>query len=555
MAGGTNFESIDHARLKAMIEHSDPSKVFTHGSGISEAAAALDEISQALASHLSRLEWEGEAADAFRQFATKVYQSAGAISEYSRVTGDVVQQVGQALFDAKNGLPDVPQDDIAAVSRHKGQPNTTVKVAGGILGAPLGVFGIGAGAAAADKVADKLDPNWVTDAEAKAAQQRVNLAHQQAIHEMERLAQTYSMATTQLNALEAPVVGPQPITTGIGGGSENVVIGGGGEVSGSGGGSGGSGGGSGRGVGSIGGGSGGGGGGGVGSIPTPYHPTPPRQTTPWKPDPVQPWTPPSTPPRGTQDPGFQVPPSVGTHPPRTGIDSLPTYPDTANPPHSGYTPGGGTGGSTNPGGGTGGGTHAGGGGLGGGYVPSGGIGGSRGTSSLGGGSIPGRSGTGTTGGGVAGRSGTAGGTGAGSSAFGAKEGQAGRAAGAGGMGGGGMHGGGGGAGGGGAAGGSRGRGLTSTAGGTVGGRKGPGTAGEFTAGGTGLRNRAAAAGGAGAAAGAAGGTGRGGQGGMPGGQGGAGKSERERRNRADYLHEDEETWTNGTPQSNPNVIE
>ncbi|MFC8453180.1 WXG100 family type VII secretion target [Kitasatospora sp. NPDC057223] len=552
MAGGTNFESIDHARLKAMIEQSDPGKVSTHGVTISMAASALADISNELASHLSRLEWEGEAADAFRQFATKVHQTAGAISEYSRVTGDVVSQVGQALYDAKNGLPAVPKDDIAAVSRHKDQPNTTVKVVGGVFGAPLGVLGIGVGAAAADKVADKIDPNWVTDAEAKAAQKRVEIAHQQAIHEMERLAQTYTMATTQLNALEAPVVGPQPGTGYVGSGSEEVSVGGGGQGSGgSGGGIGGSGGGSGYGVGGVG--SGSGGGSGSGSIPAPYHPTPPRPTTPWQPTPVEPWTP-TTPPRA-QDPGFQVPPGTIARPPSTGIDGLPTYPDTTNPAHSGYTPGGGTG-STTPGGGAGGGTHAGGGGIGGGYVPSGGFGGGRGgTSSLGGGSIPGRSGTGTTGGGVAGRSGTAGGGGAGSSAFGAKEGQAGRAAGASGMGAGGMHGGGGGAGGGGAAGGSRGRGLTSTAGGTVGGRRGPGTAGEFTAGGTGLRNRAAAAGGAGGAAGAAGGAGRGAQGGMMPGQGGAGKSERERRNRADYLHEDEETWTNGTPQSNPNVIE
>ncbi|MFJ9459427.1 hypothetical protein ACIRST_30615 [Kitasatospora sp. NPDC101447] len=33
------------------------------------------------------------------------------------------------------------------------------------------------------------------------------------------------------------------------------------------------------------------------------------------------------------------------------------------------------------------------------------------------------------------------------------------------------------------------------------------------------------------------------------------RKERDRRSRADYLHEDEETWTSGTPDSNPDVIE
>ncbi|MFD0348931.1 hypothetical protein ACFQ0M_28540 [Kitasatospora aburaviensis] len=43
--------------------------------------------------------------------------------------------------------------------------------------------------------------------------------------------------------------------------------------------------------------------------------------------------------------------------------------------------------------------------------------------------------------------------------------------------------------------------------------------------------------------------------GAPGTSGGPGKNERDRRKRADYLHEDEETWTSGTPRSNPDVIE
>lgn len=41
----------------------------------------------------------------------------------------------------------------------------------------------------------------------------------------------------------------------------------------------------------------------------------------------------------------------------------------------------------------------------------------------------------------------------------------------------------------------------------------------------------------------------------PGTAGHSGRNERDRRKRADYLHEDEETWTSGTPHSNPDVIE
>ncbi|WP_329497524.1 WXG100 family type VII secretion target [Kitasatospora herbaricolor] len=555
MAGGTNFESIDHAKLKAMIANSDPAKVSERGNQISSAAKALEEISKVLAAHLGQLDWEGAAADAFKAFATKVHRTAGEISEASRVTGQVVEQVGQALASAKHGIPDVPKTDIAAVSKHKEQPTGLVKGAGAAAGGLFGPVGSLFGATAADKAANMVDSDWVTDAEAQAAQKRVVAAHQEAIHEMEKLAQTYQMAATQLNALSMPPT-PQPPPGGDKGGSENVTIdpGGGGSGTGTGSGSG-----SGKGSGSGGGGSipggggsggGGGGGGGGGWVPgTPPRPTPPGHIDP-TPVPLPGDRPPGTLP-WINDPGTDLNSIPG--PPRTGQPggTIPVSPLPGGG-GGGTIPGGGTG--TIPGGGAGwvpGGIPGGGGG---GFIPGKGGAGGGGGKLGGGGSIPGRGGSGTVGAGGAGGTVGRGGTGAGSTGgnvFGAKEAQAGRAGTPGGMGG--MGGGMGGAGGGGSAGG-RGRGLTSTAGGTVGGRKGPGAGGEFTPGGSGLRNRAGAAGGAGGAAGGASGT-RGGQGGMMGGQGGAGRSERDRRNRADYLHEDEETWTNGTPQSNPGVIE
>lgn len=554
MAGGTNFESIDHAKLKAMIANSDPAKVSERGNQISSAAKALEEISKVLAAHLGQLDWEGAAADAFKQFATKVHRTAGEISEASRVTGQVVEQVGQALASAKHGIPDVPKADMAAVSKHKDQPTGLVKGAGAAAGGLFGPVGSLFGATAADKAANLVDSDWVTDAEAQAAQKRVVAAHQEAIHEMEKLAQTYQMAATQLNALSMPPTPKPPGATDDVNGSEDVPVGSGGQGGTGSTGGGGRGTGGGGGGGSIpgGGGSGGGGGGGGGWVPgTPPRPTPPGHIDPTPvPVPLPGDRPPGTLP-WINDPGTDLNSIPG--PPRTGQPggTIPVSPLPGGG-GGGTIPGGGTG--TIPGGGSGwvpGGIPGGGGG---GFVPGRGGAGGGGGKIGGAGSIPGRGGSGTVGaggaGGTVGRGGTGAGT-TGGNVFGAKEAQAGRAGTPGGMGG--MGGGMGGAGGGGSAGG-RGRGLTSTAGGTVGGRKGPSAGGEFTPGGSGLRNRAGAAGGAGGAAGGASGT-RGGQGGMMGGQGGAGRSERERRNRADYLHEDEETWTNGTPQSNPGVIE
>ncbi|MFF7452704.1 WXG100 family type VII secretion target [Kitasatospora sp. NPDC008115] len=561
MAGGTNFEGINHPQLKSMIATSDPSKVTSRGNQLKDAGRVLDDLSRALAAHVGQIQWEGPAAENFKTWAGNLNKSAAMISEYSKGAGDAMVQAGEALSGAKTGVPEVPAKDVDMVKRHATQPC--------LRPSPLSIAGFGNPTAMTDAIMKKEDPTWVSSAEAAAAQKRVDTAHQEAIHQMEKLGQAYEAATAKLNGLKLPEL---PGTPGDGpkavdGGTEVPVGPAGGRY-----GSGGTGTGRGVGGGYSGGGyvsTGGGYGGGGGSVTprppvsvpdgprAPGHstPTPPRGSVPLPSDP--------------NTPGAVIPPA--TFPgdrPSTGLDSLPTVPTlpgqtgpvgpAGGGPVSPYPQGGGPGHPGMPGGGPG--PFPGGG-----PIPMGGTGPfTSGTTPLkggGGGPVPVNR-TGPFGGGnPPAKNGapvpTNGGT-----VFGAREAAQGRAAGGPGGGGGfggpagGMHPGGGGHGGG-AVGGSRGRGYSSTGGGVVGGvvggGKSPTAGGEFTPGGSGLRNRASAAGAA-AAEGAA----RPGQNGMmgPGMMGGAGeRRERDRRQRADYLHEDEETWTSGTPKSNPSVIE
>lgn len=547
MAGGTNFEGIEHGKLKSMVATTDPGKVTGRGTQLKAAGRVLDDLSRALAAHLGQIQWEGPAAENFKAWATDLNKSATMISEYSKGAGEAMVEAGEALSSAKTGVPEVPKTDIATVDRHGKQPS--------LKPSSMSLLGIGSPTAITDAIMKKEDPTWVSSAEAQAAQKRVEVAHQEAIHQMEKLGQAYEAATTKLNGLKLPEL---PGTGGPGAvdGGDEVSVGGGGGRGGSGGGSvrspkvdGGS--------GSYGPPSGGDRNRGPG-LPPPSVPPTPGPQYPGRPEPTP--TPPPVPPRTLPplptDPGGVVPGPAPTHPslpqlPGTDINSVPTLPTVPGPttpgvpgivPPSGPgvpgTPGGPGGGPAFPGtgptvfpgfpGGGGGSTQS----------RTGSVNPSR-PSTFGGGPASSKNGAPATGGGPV---------------FGSREAQAGRSGapgGPGGMGAGGMHGG---AGGGGATG-SRGRGLTSTGGGTVGGRKGPTAGGEFTPGGSGLRNRAGGAGGAGGT-GPEGGS-RSGQNGMMGGgaAGGAGRSERDRRKRADYLHEDDETWTNGTPQSNPGVIE
>ncbi|MFI6848804.1 WXG100 family type VII secretion target [Kitasatospora sp. NPDC050467] len=530
MAGGTNFQPLEHETLKAMVKDTDPGKVLSRGTQLQSAGKVLKELSAALRSHIDGIHWEGPAGESFKEWAGNFHKSAAKLADYSTRVGDAMHQAGEALSTAKTAVPDLPQTEIDQLARRKTQ---TVPYIPSDFEARYGV------GTTIDSVMKQSNSKWVTSAEAEQAQKKVLQEHQEAVNQMVKLAQAYDAVTTTLNGLETPPELQTPDDRGRGG-TEHL----GGGDSGGGTGSGGTY----RTPHSGGGGGGGsysppGGGGGGGSVtPRPPAPGPQGPGSPGHTDPVPTHNGPAPLPQDPTVPGPSPAPTYPGDRPGTDLNSLPPVPTLPNQTGP-FTPGGpgslppsvpgtGPGYPTGPGGNS---SFPGPGPIPfgpGGTLPSKVTGPSR-TSTFGGGNMPSKSGNP--------------GIPSGGTVFG-RDAQAGRSGGGGtsGPGGGGMHPGMGGHGGGS----SRGRGLTSTGGGTVGGRKGPTTGGEFTPGGTGLRNRAGAAGPEGGS--------RSGQNGMMGGPGmtgGTGKSERERRNRADYLHEDEETWTSGTPQSNPNVIE
>ncbi|WP_369183277.1 hypothetical protein [Streptomyces sp. Y1] len=538
MAGTTDFNQYSHSTLKGMVDGAKSQEVLSRALKLQQAGRVLSDLSTALQAHLGQVHWEGDAAEGFKTWVGNLYKSAAIIAKHSWTAGDAMNQAGEALTTARSAVPLPPNDAIVTVDKRKKQAvmipaNVESKLAvGGTI----------------DGYMKGINKDWVTEDEAKQAQALIDKEKQEAVHQLEKLAQAYSAATTTLNGIDTNVVLPgTPGGDGSRGGSTDHP------------GSGGSGGYSGGSYhsprissGST---------GGSYSQPVANYvdgssvPRHPGSGADWR-DPAraEPISShgggqlPSTP----QDPGSSLPshPSDPTNRPGTGLDSLPptsTLPTQTGP--TGPVPSGGP--SLNPG-----------------YpsVPVGDPSGPNGlpmTNIPGGlpGSVPARNGSGP------GRTGSipprttpfGAGPMPGKAAnpslptgpvVGGREVPAGgRAGNTSGMGG--MHPGMGGHGAGGSGGsrGSRGRGLTSTSGGTIGGRKGPAAGGEFTPGGTGLRNRAGA--------GAAEGRGRSGQNGMmaPGGAGHAGRNERDRRKRADYLHEDEETWTSGTPHSNPDVIE
>ncbi|MER7581630.1 hypothetical protein [Kitasatospora sp. NPDC097691] len=551
MAGESKYNDMKHPALRAVVDKTMPDVVLKRAAQLQDAGRVLGELSTALQAHLGQVHWEGPAAENFKSWVGNLYKSADIIGQHSTTAGGAMTQAGEALSTAKVAMPPVPQNAVDVVARYERQTapagvETKLSAVGQTIDQYMKASGTPEGNA------------WVTEADYKQAKATVEKERQEAVHQVENLAQAYTAATATLNGIPDDVTLPGTPETERNRGGESEYTGGGS----SGGGHGGS-------LrsprvsgGSVGGGyspSGGGNYGG-GSV-TSYNPGSGSTGSPGggHTTPTPPYSGGQLPPN-PQDPGTSIPPTHPSDPvnrPGTGLDSLPTAPPTQTGPGGGPVSTGGPTttptyptGPTGPGGGPN--TPVGGPMPG---FPVGPGGGSVQTKGGGTDYVPSKGGSvnprAPFGGQTAGKNGTPGipsGT-----VFGSREAGpgGGRVGGQNGMNGMGMHPGmGGGHGVVGGSGGSRGRGLSSTTGGTVGGRKGPTAGGEFTPGGSGLRNRAAAAG-------AAEGGARSGQNGMmaPGMAGHGNRKERDRRSRADYLHEDEETWTSGTPNSNPDVIE
>lgn len=523
MASTTDFEQYDHAQLRDMVRSTDGGKVLSRSAELKAAAQVLKDLSAALKSHVDSVGWEGPAAESFKTWAGNLQKSATLLGDYSDKAGDAMQQAGEALCIAQVAVPEPPRAEIQLLATANSQ-----KV-------PLYTeTQLGPGQSIDDFMKSRR-ADWVTQAQAAIASNTIEKEHREAINQMVRLAQAYDAATTALNSLPEPTLPGTPgkdritsddysaggaaRTAGSGASTRSPRSSGGTEV----------------GTYSRGGGSYSG-----GSVAL-HQPPWDRQA----PDGGV-----HTDPISSYGGGYVTSPKDSTAPtassvpltpadrPGTGLDGLPTVPTP--PGQSGSaSPVDGGGKAAFPIGGP---APAGDFPVRGGPAPARGGGSTPGNS---GGSLPGRPAR-FGGGALPGKTGAPGlPTG---NVFGSHETQPGRAGASGQPGVGGMHPGAAVHGMGGTGGGTRGRGLTSTGGGIVGGRKGPSVSGEFTPGGTGLRRRA------GAVEGAAGN----GQNGVvaPGMHGGgSGRDGGSRRQRADYLQEDEETWTSGAPHSNPNVVE
>ncbi|MFD0446648.1 hypothetical protein ACFQ10_36585 [Streptomyces indonesiensis] len=160
MAGG-KFEDRSHDELYNMVATAKPDALTDVGAALTAAFDDISAIAEELKAHTERVHWEGEGADAFREWGREVAKQTHKMADYTLLVGVHMTAAGQGLTEVKAAMP-----------------------------APT----------AAD------DKKHKSDAEKAVADKH----HLEALQQMDKLDSYYETAYTEINNLEEPNFPPLP---------------------------------------------------------------------------------------------------------------------------------------------------------------------------------------------------------------------------------------------------------------------------------------------------------------------------------------------------------
>ncbi|MYZ34643.1 MULTISPECIES: WXG100 family type VII secretion target, partial [unclassified Streptomyces] len=173
----TNFEAHTHQELRDMIAAANPDTLKSHADLLSEASTAISEIGEDLRTYISSVDWRGEAGLAFEEWGDQTWKATLLLADFSAVGATWMGDAAQTLREVKASLPPV---DASAQSN---------------LEAALEF---------------RNDPDSRTIASESRA--KLNEDHAEAVQQMNKLAQSYSLSSFVIGAQEPPVFPPPPGT-------------------------------------------------------------------------------------------------------------------------------------------------------------------------------------------------------------------------------------------------------------------------------------------------------------------------------------------------------
>ncbi|MEN8651240.1 hypothetical protein ABCR94_11490 [Streptomyces sp. 21So2-11] len=187
----TNFQSMSHEKLVAMLTAANPAGPANLARKLAGAATTISKIGEDIKTHVAGLPWHGEGGDAFRQWGNQTANATLHLGEYSEVASRWMEQVSTAVAEAKATMPPLSE---------------TTKAKGDLLSAQKNHK-------AATDPENRNDPDARTvakssQADATAAQGRMDAARQEAVQRLSKLAQAYELSAHQVNSVQPPTFPP-----------------------------------------------------------------------------------------------------------------------------------------------------------------------------------------------------------------------------------------------------------------------------------------------------------------------------------------------------------
>ncbi|MEU9980069.1 hypothetical protein [Streptomyces sp. NPDC050856] len=189
-AGKTPVESMSNEELLAMLQPANKATAEHLAQKLTSAAEVITGIGDDLKLRAGLLHWDGEGAEAFRDWTGATGNATLRLGAYAKEAGKWMSEVAQAIAEAHSGLDEIAKASTAAKKDHA--------AAQGSLEEARSDSGSGKdGKAAATAAADV--------ATAAAMREATRVA---AMMKLRKLGQTYTQSGDQMNRLERPKFPP-----------------------------------------------------------------------------------------------------------------------------------------------------------------------------------------------------------------------------------------------------------------------------------------------------------------------------------------------------------
>lgn len=187
----TDFESMTHAQLAAMLASANSEGAYELAAKLSKAASTITKIGDDLMTYVKGLEWQGEAGDTFREWGGQTASATLHLGEYAEVASRWMGIVSQAIAEAKAVMPDTSETTAAQADLRNAEKSLAATKEPGARNDP-----------------DSKKLAQTAQSDATAAQGRIDAARYEAVQQMRKLAQAYQQSAAQVNSVEPPTFVP-----------------------------------------------------------------------------------------------------------------------------------------------------------------------------------------------------------------------------------------------------------------------------------------------------------------------------------------------------------